>query len=69
MFQVFGKVKDEEGMAWYPAKIKMLKGEFAVISSPLDANDILSLDRIRPVNHKYEPLFSFYFIKNLKMLF
>ncbi|KAK0054498.1 fragile X mental retardation syndrome-related protein 1-like isoform X2 [Biomphalaria pfeifferi] len=49
--EVFGKVKDEEGLAWYPAKIKMLKGEFAVVSSPWDANDILPLDKIRSVNH------------------
>ncbi|CAL1538808.1 unnamed protein product [Lymnaea stagnalis] len=49
--EVFGKVKDEEGLAWYPAKIKMLKGEFAVVASPWDANDILPLDKIRSVNH------------------
>ncbi|CAG5133865.1 unnamed protein product, partial [Candidula unifasciata] len=49
--EVFGKVKDEEGLAWYPAKIRMLKGEFAVVASPWDANDILPLDRIRAVNH------------------
>lgn len=30
----------------------MLKGEFAVVASPWDANDILPLDKIRSVNHK-----------------
>lgn len=49
---MFGKVKDEEGLAWYPARIRMLKGEFAVVSSPWDANDILPLDKIRAVSHK-----------------
>ncbi|BFZ06704.1 hypothetical protein BsWGS_09743 [Bradybaena similaris] len=49
--EVFGKVKDEEGLAWYPARIRMLKGEFAVVSSPWDANDILPLDKIRAVSH------------------
>ncbi|CAG5128789.1 unnamed protein product [Candidula unifasciata] len=48
--EVFGKVKNGEGLAWYPAKIKILKGEFVVVSSPWDASDILPLDKIRPVN-------------------
>ncbi|BFZ00616.1 hypothetical protein BsWGS_03656 [Bradybaena similaris] len=48
--EVFGKVKNGEGLAWYPAKIKILKGEFVVVASPWDPSDILPLDKIRSVN-------------------
>ena len=50
--QVYTKKKDEDGLAWYPARIKMLKGEFAVVDLPWEQNDILPLDKIRTVNIK-----------------
>ena len=50
--KIFAKLKDDEGSAWCPALIKMLKGEFAVVDLPSGGTDILSLDRIRAVNIK-----------------
>ena len=52
VIQIFAKLKDEEGLAWCPALIKMLKGEFAVVDLPSGGTDILPLDRIRAVNLK-----------------
>ncbi|RUS82513.1 hypothetical protein EGW08_009727 [Elysia chlorotica] len=48
--EIFAKLKDDEGLAWCPALIKMLKGEFAVVDLPAGGTDILPLDRIRAVN-------------------
>lgn len=42
-------------MGWWPALLKMLKGEFAVIEySGYDSKytDIVPLERVRPVNSK-----------------
>ncbi|GFN74145.1 hypothetical protein PoB_000065100 [Plakobranchus ocellatus] len=48
--EIFTKLKDDEGLAWCPAQIKMLKGEFAVVELPPGGTDILPLDKIRAVN-------------------
>ncbi|ESO92850.1 hypothetical protein LOTGIDRAFT_216506 [Lottia gigantea] len=50
--EAFSKAAEDLVSAWWPAKLKMLKGEFAVIDyvSGSSASDIVSLDKIRPSN-------------------
>ncbi|XP_025080249.1 synaptic functional regulator FMR1-like isoform X5 [Pomacea canaliculata] len=51
--EVFSKAADDESCGWWQAKIRMLKGEFAVVEYLGWENtytDILPLDRIRRVN-------------------
>lgn len=51
--QVYTKYGEGDAYAWVPAKIKMLKGEFAVVDFLVgDANDIVPLDKVRPLNNK-----------------
>lgn len=51
--EVFTSSNEKEQMGWWPALLKMLKGEFAVIEySGYDSKytDIVPLERVRPVN-------------------
>jgi len=54
--QVLSRTSEAEPYGWWPAKIKMMKGEFAVvdyIGYESTYSDILSLDNIRHRNTKY----------------
>ena len=61
---------DDEPSGWWPATVKMMKGEFFVVdysSLPVDEthkSDIVPSDRIRPPNRKYIILI-FRFLSNL----
>ncbi|KAK6195216.1 hypothetical protein SNE40_000688 [Patella caerulea] len=48
--EAYNKLGDDMVYAWWPAKLKMLKGEFAVIDykGGQSASDILPLEKIRP---------------------
>ncbi|XP_078311179.1 RNA-binding protein FXR1-like isoform X2 [Crassostrea virginica] len=51
--EVFTSSNEKEHMGWWPAVLKMLKGEFAVIEySGYDSKytDIVPLERVRPIN-------------------
>ncbi|XP_062570562.1 RNA-binding protein FXR1-like isoform X1 [Saccostrea cucullata] len=51
--EVFTSTNEKEQMAWWPAVLKMLKGEFAVIEyTGYDSKytDIVPLERVRPIN-------------------
>ncbi|XP_076454075.1 RNA-binding protein FXR1-like [Babylonia areolata] len=51
--EVYSKAQEDEALGWWQAKIRMLKGEFAVVEylgwegSP---TDILAIDRVRRIN-------------------
>ncbi|KAK7482885.1 hypothetical protein BaRGS_00025918, partial [Batillaria attramentaria] len=51
--EVFSKAQEDESCGWWQAKIRMLKGEFAVVEYlgwDTTYTDILPLDRVRRVN-------------------
>lgn len=53
--QVFSKASEGEACGWWKAKVKMLKGEFAVIDYvgwDTTYTDIVPLDKVRPINNK-----------------
>jgi len=54
--QVLSRTSDAEPLGWWPARIKMMKGEFAVVDYvgyESTYSDILALDSIRHRNTKY----------------
>ena len=51
--QVLSKASDEEPNAWWQARIKMLKGDFAVViyvGMESESSEIVQCDRVRPIN-------------------
>lgn len=55
LFQVLSKSLDDDMIGWWPSKIKMLKGDFAVVEySGFESShtDILPLEKVRPLNEK-----------------
>lgn len=54
--QVFSRANEAEEHGWWQARVKMLKGEFAVLEftgwDTTSYTDIVSLDRIRSINPK-----------------
>jgi len=54
VFQVLAKVQEDEGLGWWVAKIKMFRGEFAVVEfsgwGDKTHSDIVPLEKLRPVN-------------------
>ncbi|XP_052783565.1 RNA-binding protein FXR1-like isoform X2 [Mya arenaria] len=51
--EVFAKTQDDEAMGWWNARIKMFRGEFAVVEYvgwDKTYSDIVPLERLRPVN-------------------
>jgi len=54
--QVLSRTSEAEPYGWWPAKIKMMKGEFAVVDYvgyESTYSDILPLDNVRHRNTKY----------------
>ncbi|XP_076435843.1 fragile X messenger ribonucleoprotein 1 homolog A-like isoform X2 [Babylonia areolata] len=51
--EVLSKAQEDEALGWWPAKIRMLKGEFAVVEYvgyDSSVTDILPIDRVRRSN-------------------
>lgn len=61
---------DEEPSGWWPATVKLMKGEFFVVDYTIHdetrKNDIVSSERIRPLNRKY--IFHYLFLFTLLFL-
>ena len=54
--QVLAKTQEDEAMGWWSAKIKMFRGEFAVVDYvgwDKTFSDIVPLERLRPINQSY----------------
>lgn len=54
--QVLSRTTEDEPYGWWPARIKMMKGEFAVVDYvgyESTYSDILALDNVRHTNTKY----------------
>ena len=49
---MLSRSSDEEPLGWWPARVKMLKGEFAVVDYNSTYSEIVPLERIRPKNRK-----------------
>ncbi|KAJ8309809.1 hypothetical protein KUTeg_011674 [Tegillarca granosa] len=53
-YKVYSKASEGEACGWWKAKVKMLKGEFAVIDYvgwDTTYTDIVPLDKVRPINN------------------
>jgi len=53
--QVLSRTSDAEPYGWWPARLKMMKGEFAVVDyvgHDHTYSEIVPLDRVRLVNCK-----------------
>ena len=58
--QVLSRTSDVDPYGWWPAQLKMMKGEFAVvdyIGHDHTYSEIVPLDRVRPVNCKWAIIF------------
>jgi len=68
--QVLSRTSEAEPYGWWPARIKMMKGEFAVVDYvgyESTYSDILPLDNVRHRNTKYVPHLSYVDCKSIKV--